>query len=120
MGAAIEPEDGKLYAPTDGVIDNLFDTKHAVGMSTADGVELLMHIGMDTVKLNGEHFTAHVSTGDSVKKGDLLISFDIDAIRKAGYKTVTPVVVCNSDDYSSVKLAASGSVDKGDVILKIV
>ena len=120
LGAAIEPEDGKLYAPTDGVIDNLFDTKHAVGMSTADGVELLMHIGMDTVKLNGEHFTAHVSTGDSVKKGDLLISFDIDAIRKAGYKTVTPVVVCNSDDYSSVKLVASGNVDKGDVILKIV
>lgn len=118
-GAAIEPSEGKLYAPTDGVVDNIFDTKHAIAITTDTGAELLIHIGMDTVKLNGEHFTAHVANGDKVKKGDLLISFDIDAIRKAGYKTITPVVICNSDEYSSVELTAKGDIAPGAAFIRI-
>lgn len=118
-GAAVEPSEGKLYAPADGVVDNIFDTKHAIAITTDSGAELLMHIGMDTVKLNGEHFVAHVANGDKVKKGDLLISFDIDAIRKAGYKTITPVVICNSDEYGSVELIAKGDVTPGAAFLRI-
>ncbi len=118
-GAAIEPAEGKLYAPADGVVDNLFDTKHAVGITTDDGAELLIHIGMDTVKLKGEYFTAHVNNGDRIRKGDLLISFDIEAIRKAGYKTVTPVVVCNSEEYKEVELEASGNVNEGDRFIRV-
>lgn len=118
-GAAVEPSEGKLYAPADGVVDNIFDTKHAIAITTDSGAELLMHIGMDTVKLNGEHFTSHVANGDKVKKGDLLISFDIDAIRKAGYKTITPVVICNSDEYGSVELIAKGDVMPGAAFLRI-
>ena len=76
-GVAIQPEDGKIYAPADGTIEMLFDTKHAVSMTTTEGVELLVHIGLDTVALKGEHFTAHKGNGDAVKKGDLLISGDI-------------------------------------------
>lgn len=118
-GAAIEPADGSLYAPADGVVDNLFDTKHAIAITTDDGAELLIHIGMDTVKLKGEHFTAHVATGDTIKKGDLLISFDKAAIEKAGYKTVTPVVICNSDDYGSVELISEGEKVPGEELLRI-
>ena len=118
-GAAIEPAEGKLYAPADGVVDNLFDTKHAVGITTDDGAELLIHIGMDTVKLKGEYFTAHVNNGDRIRKGDLLISFDIEAIRKSGYKTVTPVVVCNSEEYKEVELEASGNVNDGDRFIRV-
>ncbi len=118
-GAAIEPEEGKLYAPSDGVVDNLFDTKHAIGITTDDGAELLIHVGMDTVKLKGEYFTAHVETGTRIKKGDLLISFDKNAIEKAGYKTVTPVVVCNTDEYKSVELIGDGNTEPGNEFLKI-
>ena len=118
-GAAIEPEEGKLYAPADGIVDNLFDTKHAIGITTDDGAELLIHIGMDTVKLKGEYFTAHVENGKCVRKGDLLISFDKDAIEKAGYKTVTPIVVCNTEEYKSVELIGSGNTVPGNELLKI-
>uniref|UniRef100_UPI0040291279 glucose PTS transporter subunit IIA n=1 Tax=Ruminococcus bicirculans (ex Wegman et al. 2014) TaxID=1160721 RepID=UPI0040291279 len=85
-GAAVEPSEGKLYAPCDGKIDSVFDTKHAVNMVSDDGVEILLHIGIDTVKLGGQYFEAHVSDGQEVKKGDLLISFDMDKIKAAGYK----------------------------------
>lgn len=119
LGIAIEPSEGKLYSPVDGEVENLFDTKHAIGVTTDNGAELLMHIGMDTVKLKGKYFTAHVANGDKIKKGDLLISFDLDAIRAEGYKTITPLVVCNSDDYKAVEPIASGAVKKGDKLLKI-
>lgn len=119
LGIAIEPSEGKLYSPVDGEVENLFDTKHAIGVTTESGAELLMHIGMDTVKLKGKYFTAHVANGDKIKKGDLLISFDIDAIRSEGYKTITPLVVCNSDDYKSIKPLANGEIKKGDKLLEI-
>lgn len=118
-GAAVEPSEGKLYAPCDGKIDSVFDTKHAVNMVSDDGVEILLHIGIDTVKLGGQYFEAHVSDGQKVKKGDLLISFDMDKIKAAGYKVTTPLIIGNTDDYASVEPVAQNSVSAGDMILKI-
>lgn len=118
-GAAVEPSEGKLYAPCDGKIDSVFDTKHAVNMVSTEGVEILLHIGIDTVKLGGQYFEAHVSDGQEVKKGDLLISFDMDKIKAAGYKVTTPLIIGNTDDYASVEPVAQNSVSAGDMILKI-
>lgn len=118
-GAAVEPSEGKLYAPCDGKIDSVFDTKHAVNMVSDDGVDILLHIGIDTVKLGGQYFEAHVSDGQEVKKGDLLISFDMDKIKAAGYKVTTPLIIGNTDDYASVEPVAQNSVSAGDMILKI-
>ena len=118
-GAAVEPSEGKLYAPCDGKIDSVFDTKHAVNMVSSEGVEILLHIGIDTVKLGGQYFEAHVSDGQEVKKGDLLISFDMDKIKAAGYKVTTPIIIGNTDDYASVEPVAQNNVSAGDMILKI-
>lgn len=95
-GAAVEPTEGKLYAPADGKVTVAFPTGHAVGMRTEKGVELLMHIGFDTVELEGKHFTSHVSKGQEVKRGDLLVEFDMDAIKAAGYPLTTPLVITNA------------------------
>ena len=118
-GVAIEPAEGKLFAPADGTIETVFETRHAVGMTTADGVELLLHIGIDTVKLGGKHFEAHVAPEQQVKKGDLLVSFDMDAIKAEGYPLTTPMIVCNTDDYAAVKTLAAGSVKNGADLLDI-
>lgn len=118
-GVAIEPSEGKLYAPIDGTIANVFETKHAIGMVTDDDLELLMHIGIDTVRLGGKFFKAHVEAGQEVKKGDLLISFDMDAIRAAGYLLTTPMIVCNTDDYKSIKPLVTGTVKAGQDLLDV-
>lgn len=118
-GIAIEPSDGELVAPADGEISSTFETHHAVGMTTADGAELLMHIGIDTVKLGGKHFTYLVNEGDKVKKGQPLIRFELEAIKAEGYPVTTPVVVCNTDDYAAVEAKASGTVKQGDALLEL-
>ena len=118
-GIAVEPSEGKLYAPADATVDNLFDTHHAIGLVTETGAELLLHIGIDTVKLGGEHFTAHVKVGQKGKKGDLLISFDMDAIKAKGYLCTTPMIVCNTDDYKAVKPLVTGTVKAGQDILRV-
>jgi PTS system D-glucosamine-specific IIC component len=118
-GVAVEPSEGKLYAPADCTVANVFDTKHAIGLVTDDDTELLLHIGIDTVKLGGQYFEAHVEAGQEVKKGDLLISFDIDAIKAAGYLCTTPMIVCNTDDYKSVKPLATGDVKVGQDLLAV-
>ena len=118
-GAAIEPSEGKLYAPCDGKVDMVFDTKHAVNIVSETGCEIILHVGIDTVKLGGEFFEAHVSDGQEIHKGDLLISFDIEGIRNAGYKVTTPFVICNTDDYNSVEAVASGNISVGEKIIKI-
>ena len=118
-GIAIEPSDGELVAPTDGEISSTFETHHAVGMTTADGAELLMHIGIDTVKLGGKHFTYLVNEGDKVKKGQPLIRFELEAIKAEGYPVTTPVIVCNTDDYAVVEAKASGTVKQGDALLEL-
>ena len=118
-GIAIEPIDGELVAPADGEISSTFETHHAVGMTTADGAELLMHIGIDTVKLGGKHFTYLVNDGDKVKKGQPLIRFELEAIKAEGYPVTTPVIVCNTDDYAAVEAKASGTVKQGDALLEL-
>ena len=116
-GVAIIPVEGRIYAPADGTIEMLFDTMHAVSMTTSEGVELLIHIGLDTVALKGEQFTAYKGNGDSVKKGELLIEADLDAVKKAGYDVITPVVVCNTSDYQTVETVTDQEVEPGDTVL---
>ena len=118
-GIAIEPTDGELVAPADGEISSTFETHHAVGMTTVDGAELLMHIGIDTVKLGGKHFTYLVNEGDKVRKGQPLIRFDIEAIKAEGYPVTTPLIVCNTDEYAAVTPKASGTVKQGDALLEL-
>ena len=118
-GIAIEPIDGELVAPADGEISSTFETHHAVGMTTTDGAELLMHIGIDTVKLGGKHFTYLVNEGDKVKKGQPLIRFELEAIKAEGYPVTTPLIVCNTDDYAAVAAKASGAVKQGDALLEL-
>ncbi len=118
-GIAVKPEDGKFYAPVNGTINTLFPTKHAIGITSADGVEILIHVGLDTVNLKGEHFTAHTEAGVTVSKGDLLLEADLDAIAAAGYDTITPVLICNSGNYTDVVAGVEGKVSQGDCILRI-
>lgn len=118
-GAAIEPSDGNLYAPCDGKIDSIFDTKHAVNIISDGGAEILLHIGVNTVRLGGKFFKSYVSDGQTIKQGDLLISFDLEKIKDAGYDTTTPIIVCNSDDYSAINVVAQNKVKVGDKIIDI-
>ena len=118
-GIAIEPKEGKVYAPFDGIIETAFPTKHAIGLTSDKGVELLIHVGMDTVKLGGAHFISHIEEGQKIKKGDLLLEFNIEKIRGEGYPTLTPVIVTNSDDYSEVDVTSASSVNIGDDLLDV-
>ncbi len=120
LGAAVEPTSGEVKAPCDGEITMVFDTKHAIGLATDDGVELLIHVGIDTVQLNGKCFDVKVKAGDKVKKGDLLSVVDLEGIKAAGYRTVTPVIVSNTEDYAEVTMTAkAGSIKAGAELLKI-
>lgn len=118
-GVAIRPAEGKVYAPVDGEISTLFETKHAIGITGNRGVELLIHVGLDTVKLEGKYFTAHVASGQKVTKGQLLLEFDMEAIQKEGYEIITPVIVSNTDDYASVTGVTGQMVAVGDELLQV-
>ena len=118
-GCAVIPEEGKVYAPFDGKVVGLLDSHHAVGMESTDGVEILIHVGMDTVKLNGRCFTIHVEEGEQVKKGQLLLEFDIPGIKEAGYEVTTPIVVTNSDEFNDVEMKAEGQVTVGVELLEL-
>ncbi len=118
-GVAVIPSEGKVYAPADGVVTALFETKHAIGLTSDSGVELLIHIGIDTVNLQGKYFTAHVQNGDVIKKGDLLISFEKEAIQKEGYEIITPVLVTNIADFTSLQTEKQGDVKAGENFLSI-
>lgn len=118
-GAAVIPEEGKIYAPADGEIGMVFDTLHAVSMTTDFGAEILIHIGLDTVKMKGDGFTGHVKAGDHVKKGDLLLEVDLEKVKTAGYDTITPVLVCNTPDYASVEGIRADAVNAGDDLIII-
>lgn len=119
-GIAIIPKVGKAVAPADGVINIMFDTKHAISMTTDDGVEILIHIGLDTVKLGGEHFISHVKADDKVKAGDLLLEFDIDKIQEAGYDIISPIVICNTQDYKEVTGITGNDVKPLDEIIQLM
>lgn len=119
-GIAIEPEEGKVYAPADGVISTFFPTGHAIGITTDLGAEILIHVGMDTVEMNGDGFEPQKSQGDKVKKGDLLLKFNIDKIKAAGHPVTTPVIITNSDDYADVIPTNALKVNSGDELIQII
>jgi PTS system beta-glucosides-specific IIC component len=120
QGVAIEPSEGKLYSPCDGEIVTFFPTGHAIGMITDGGVELLIHVGMDTVDMKGDGFSPKAKQGDKVKKGDLLLEFDIDKIKAAGHSIISPVIVTNTDDYADIVPGQTGAVNAGDEIITIL
>lgn len=113
-GAAIIPSEGKVLAPADGIITMVFDTKHALSIQTENGAELIIHIGLDTVQLKGQFFEAHVNAGDKVKKGDLLLDFDIDKIKEAGYDVITPLIVCNTPKFPKMECISGADVIAGE------
>lgn len=119
-GFAILPTEGKLYAPVDGEVSTFFPTGHAIGLLSDGGVEILIHVGMDTVKLNGKGFTPKVAQGTKVKKGDLLLEFDIPAIKAEGYSVMTPVVITNSDDYSDIIVTDNKQISHGADVATIL
>lgn len=119
-GMAVIPSVGKVVAPVDGTVEMIFDTKHAISMSTPTGMEILIHIGLDTVNLKGEHFTAHVESGQAVKAGDLMLEFDIDAIKAAGYDVISPVIICNTPDYKEITPSVGKDVKTLDEVLRLV
>lgn len=117
-GAAVQPSEGRIVAPANGTVDMMFDTGHAVSMTTSEGAELLIHVGIDTVQLEGKHYKACCKAGQQVKKGDVLIEFDPAAIKAEGYQIVTPILVCNPDAFT-VEPAAGGTVTAGDALLTL-
>ncbi len=118
-GLAIIPSSNVISSPCDGTIDLMFDTGHAVNLISDSGIEILIHVGLETVSLKGKHFKRLKETGDKVKKGDPLIEFDREEIAKEGFDTVVPIVICNTDSYSSVKVETGDSVKTGDRILSV-
>ena len=119
-GIAIEPsEDGKVFAPFDGVIETAFPTKHAIGLTSDKGVEILIHIGMDTVKLDGKYFTSHIEEGQKIKKGDLLMEFDTEKIKEAKYSVITPIVITNFENYGDIEETSADYINVGDILLNI-
>lgn len=119
-GIAIEPsEDGKVFAPFDGVIETAFPTKHAIGLTSDKGVELLIHIGMDTVKLDGKYFTSHIEEGQKIKKGDLLMEFETEKIKEEGYSVITPIVITNFENYGAIEETSADSINAGDTLINI-
>ena len=119
-GAIIEPDEGIVYAPFDGVIESLLPTNHAVGMRSDKGAEILIHVGVDTVQLNGKCFNSLVKQGDKVVTGQQLISFDIQGIKDAGYKTQTMVILVNSDNYKDIKITESKQAVPGNLFFEAV
>ena len=115
-GVAVIPSDGKFYAPSDGTLVALFPTGHAYALNTDDGAELLVHIGIDTVKLDGQYYTIHATQGDKVKKGDLIVEVDLEGVKSAGYDYITPVIVSNHGKFSSLT-KKSGKVSALDPVI---
>lgn len=118
-GLAVLPDKGELYAPFEGTVKMLYDTNHAISLKNDAGMEILIHIGIHTVELAGEYYEALVSDGDKIHKGDLLIRFDMEKIKEAGYQLVSPVILTNSDDFDTMQLTGRGIVDNQDVIIRI-
>lgn len=116
-GVALIPSEGRFYAPADGTVTTIFPTGHAAAITTDEGAEILIHIGLDTVKLNGKHFKIIAEEGQKVKTGDLLIEADLEQIKAEGYDIITPVVICNSDEFSEIMPEDDKEVASGDTIM---
>lgn len=118
-GIAIEPSEGKVYAPCDATVDMMFTTGHAVSLVADNGAEILIHVGLETVSLEGKPFTVRAANGDKVKKGQLLIEVDLDAVKAAGLPTITPMVVCNTDEYPTFDTFVGKDVTNEDVVIAL-
>ena len=116
-GIAIEPTEGKVFSPCDATVDMMFSTGHAVSLVADCGAEILIHVGLETVSLEGKPFTVHVANGDKVKKGQLLMEVDLEAVKAAGLPTITPMVVCNTDDYPTFNTFVGKDVTNDDVVI---
>ena len=116
-GIAIEPAEGKVFSPCDATVDMMFSTGHAVSLVADCGAENLIHVGLETVSLEGKPFTVHVANGDKVKKGQLLMEVDLEAVKAAGLPTITPMVVCNTDDYPTFNTFVGKDVTNDDVVI---
>ena len=119
QGAAILPSDGAVCAPVNGEVTMVMESGHAIGLTSEQGAEVLIHVGIDTVNMNGEGFTTHVKQGDQVKVGDLLLEADLEAIKEANYPTDTMVIVTNTPDYSAVELMTTGEIKVGDELVEV-
>ncbi|KHN90347.1 PTS beta-glucoside transporter subunit IIABC [Pectobacterium actinidiae] len=119
QGIAILPQEGRIYSPVDGVIASTFTSGHAVGILSQNGAEILIHVGINTVQLEGQHYEMHVAEGDKVKKGQLLLAFDLEAIQKAGYDTVTPMVVTNADEYHLFSSGSARPLVVGETVIAL-
>ncbi len=118
-GCGVKPLEGKVYAPFDAEVVQVADTKHAIGLLSNDGIELLIHVGMDTVAMNGAGFEPLVKTGDKVKCGQLMMNFSMDEIKKAGYVTTTALVITNTDNFKSIETIKLGQMAKLDKVLHV-
>lgn len=118
-GIAIIPTEGKVFAPCDATVDTMFTTGHAVSLNTESGAEILIHVGLETVSLEGKPFKVHVSNGQKVKKGQLLMEVDLAAVKAAGLNTITPMLVCNSDDFGSFDTKVGTDVTNADVVIEL-
>lgn len=118
-GVAIQPEEGKVVSPVTGKVTTIFKTKHAIGITSDKGAEILIHVGLDTVRLDGKHFTAHVKDGDFVDVGDIPVTFDMDAIKAEGYDLITPVIITNTDNYESISPVKKGKVNTSEAFLAL-
>lgn len=119
-GVAIRPADEKVYAPCDATVESIFDTKHAIGLKTDNGLEVMIHVGLDTVQLEGKPFTLKTKVGDKVKQGDLLLEFDAKAIKDAGYSTVTPVIITNLEDGQDILAYPETEKNVGDQLFAVL
>ena len=118
-GVAVIPTDGKVYAPCDATVDMMFETGHAVSLVADCGAELLIHVGLETVGLEGKPFTIHVKNGDKVKQGQLMIEADLEAIKAAGLNTITPMLVCNTDSFPTFEVHTGADVTRDDVLIEL-
>jgi len=119
-GIAIEPSEGKVVSPVKGEVAAIFATKHAIALKSENGAEILIHIGIDTVALEGKHFVSHINQGDNVNIGDLLVEFDIEAIKNEGYDVITSIIITNTDDYSDIKKTDSKRVLEKDMLIEVI
>lgn len=119
-GIAINPLEGKVFSPINGVIETIFPTKHAMGIKLDNGIEILIHIGINTVELNGEFFKSYIENGSKVDVGDLLVEFDIDGIQEKGYSITTPIIITNMENFSQIKHIANDNIEVGEDLFKLV
>jgi glucose-specific phosphotransferase system IIA component len=116
-GIAILPNQGRVISPVNGVIYTIFETNHAITILSDEGCEILIHIGIDTVELKGKYFKSYVKTDDRVKRGDLLLEFDVERIRESGFQVISPIVICNTNDYENIQLNPGKEIKENEILM---